>query len=109
MKQLICGSLNGLRIRQCLPQPYIRQTGKQDTWKAHQLGAVVQGLWSNPRARAAIDSRDRSRGCEGEDCGGKCLWRKARQPWKQGDTAESHVGGGSITITSLPLPASIDS
>ena len=79
------------------------------TQKAHRLGAVVQGLWSNPRARAAIDSRDRSRGCEGGDCGGKCLWRKARQPWKQGDTAESRVEGGSITITSLPLPANIDS
>ena len=31
-------------------------------------------------------------GCEGGDCGGKCLWRKSRQPWKQGDTAESHMG-----------------
>ena len=27
--------------------------------------------------------------------------RKAGQPWKQGDTAESHVGGGAITIASL--------
>ena len=27
VKQLICGSLNGLRIRQPLPQPYIPQTG----------------------------------------------------------------------------------
>ena len=32
------------------------------------------------------------RGHEGGNCGGKCLWRKAREPWKQGDTAESHVG-----------------
>ena len=32
--------------------------------------------------------RDGSRRCEGGDCGGKCLWRKARQPWNQGDTAE---------------------
>ena len=31
-------------------------------------------------------------GCEGGDRGGKCRWRKARQPWKQGDTAESHMG-----------------
>ena len=50
--------------------------------------------------------RDGSRGCERGDCGGKCLWRKARQPWKQGDTAESHVGSGAITIASLPhMPA----
>ena len=45
--------------------------------------------------------RDRSRGCEGGDCGGKCLWRKSWQPWKQGDTAESRIGGGAITIASL--------
>ena len=37
------------------------------------------------------------------------LWRKARQPWKQGDTVESHVGGGAITITFLSPPTSISS
>jgi len=31
-------------------------------------------------------------------------WRKAGQPWKQGNTAESWVGGGAITITSLSPP-----
>jgi len=41
-------------------------------------------------------------GMWGGDSGGKCLWRNARQPWKQGNTAESCVGGGSITIASLP-------
>ena len=35
------------------------------------------------------------------DCGGKCLWRNAGQPWKQGDNAESHVGDGDGTIASL--------
>ena len=53
--------------------------------------------------------RDRLRGCEGGDCGGKCLWRKAWQPRKQGDTTESHTEGGAITITSLSLHASIRS
>ena len=38
---------------------------------------------------------------------GRRLWlempvEKARQPWKQGDTAESCVGGGAITIAFLP-------
>ena len=42
------------------------------------------------------------RGFGGGDCVGKCLWRKAGQPWKQGDAAESHVEGGAITIASLP-------
>ena len=51
--------------------------------------------------------RDRLRGCEGGDCDGKCLWRKAGQPWKQGNAAESHVGGGAITIAFLTPPTSI--
>ena len=55
MKQLICGSLNGMRIRQPLLQPYIPRAGMQIPWKAQRLGAGVEGLWSNPRARAAVD------------------------------------------------------
>ena len=53
--------------------------------------------------------KDGSRGCEGGDRGGKCLWRKARQPWKQGDTAESHVEGVAITRASLSPQASLGS
>ena len=41
VKQLICGSLNGMRIRQSLLQPYIPQTGTQVPWKAPKLGAGV--------------------------------------------------------------------
>ena len=87
VKQLICGSLNGRRIRQSLPQPYTPQTGTQVPWKVQRLGARVQGLWSNPQAGAPVECGDRLRGCEGGDCVGKCLWRKARKPRKQGDTA----------------------
>ena len=58
--------------------------------------------------RAAVDCRETDRD-EGGDCGGKCLWRKAGQPWKQGDTAESHVGDGAVTIASLSPHASIGS
>ena len=32
------------------------------------------------------------RKCEGGDPCGKCWWGKARQPWKQGNTAESRIG-----------------
>ena len=39
VKQLICGSLNGVRIRQSLLQP--SQTGTQVPWKVQQLGARV--------------------------------------------------------------------
>ena len=41
---------------------------------------------------------DGPRGREGGDCGGKCLWRKARRPWKQGDTTELSIGSGAITV-----------
>ena len=53
--------------------------------------------------------RDRSRGCKGGDGGGKCLWREAGQPWKQGNTAESHIEDGTIAIASLSPAGSISS
>ena len=65
--------------------------------------------------RAAVDCGEMDRGdvrevtVVGSDCGGKCLWWKARQPWKQGDTAESRVGGGAMTIASDSPHASIGS
>ena len=40
-KQLICGSLNGMRIRQSLLHPYTPQTGTQVPWKVQQLGTGV--------------------------------------------------------------------
>ena len=40
MKQLVCGSLNGMRIRQSLPQPYIPLDGAMaGSWS---LGIVEQ-------------------------------------------------------------------
>ena len=39
---------------------------------------------------AAVDCGETDlKGCRGGDCGGKCLWGKAMQPWKQGDALES--------------------
>ena len=58
-------------------------------------------------ARAAVDHGENNWGDVRGDCGGKCLWRKAGQPWKQGHAAESRVGGGAITIASLSPPCSI--
>ena len=107
MKQLICGSLNGMRIRQSLMEPYIPWTGTQIPWKVQWLEAGVLGLWSNLRARAAVDCGEMDRGDgreeteDGNACGGK--------PWKQGDTAESCIPGEAITIASLPPHTSIGS
>ena len=59
--------------------------------------------------RAVVDCREMGQGDVREERGGKCLWRKARQPWKQGDTAESCIGGRAIAIASLSPHASTDS
>ena len=48
-------------------------------------------MWNDPRARAAVDCWETDQGDVREETGEKCLWRKARQAWKQGDTAESHI------------------
>ena len=62
VKHLVCGSLNRMRIRQFLPQPYIPRTGLQVLWKAKRLQAGVSGSGSNPTERAAVD-------CGGTDQG----------------------------------------
>ena len=66
-----------MRIRQSFLRPYIYWTGTLVPWKVQQLGAGVKGLWSNPRARAAVDCRETDRGDVREKivvrnaCGGK--------------------------------------
>ena len=62
VKQLTCGSLNGMRIRQSLLMPYIPRTGTQVPRKAQRLGAEIWGLWSNPRVRAAVNCRGTDQG-----------------------------------------------
>ena len=71
------------------PRQGRRSPGRPSDWEL-ELGTVEQ-FWGEG---CCWLQRDGLRGCEGGDCGGKCLWRKARQPWKKGNTAESHVGGG---------------
>ena len=66
-----------MRIRQSLLQPYKPQTGTWVPWKVQWLGAGVWGLWSNPRARAAVDCGETDPGDVREEillgnaCGGK--------------------------------------
>ena len=72
---------------------------------SQSLGIVEQ----SPGKGCCGLQRDGSSGCEGGDCGGKCLWRKARKPHKQSDTAESCISGGAITIASLSPHSSIGS
>ena len=99
VKQLICGSLSRMRIRQSLLQPYRPPM-------VQQLGAGVQGLWRNPWARAAVECRKanpgdvRAENVVGNACGGK--------PGSHGSKAiESCVGGGAINIASRPHTPSL--
>ena len=75
--------------------------------KAGLLEGAVAGSWSlgiveqSQHEGCCWLQRNRARGCEGGDWGEKRMWRKARQPRKQGDTAESRFGGGAITTASL--------
>ena len=85
------------------PEQGFRSSRERSIWELE-----FRDCQSNTRVRAVVDCRE-DWGCEGGDCGAKCLWRKARQPWKQGDTAESCVGGRAITIASLVPHASIGS
>ena len=60
-------------------------------------------MWSNPQARAPVDCGETDQGgVREETVVGRYLWRKAGQPWKRGNAAESHARGGDIIIASLP-------
>ena len=79
-------------------------------WKVQRLGARVWEVWSDPRAKAAVDFGEMDQGEVREEVVmGIACWRKGGQPRKQGDTAKSCIGGGAITITSLSPHASIHS
>ena len=60
--------------------------------------------------RAAVDCGEMDREEVREEIvGANAYGGKSRKPWKQGDTAESHVEGGAITILCLPRHACISS
>ena len=58
-------------------------------------------MWNNLRVKAADDCRETDGGDVREEIVVGNVWRKPRQPWKQGDTAESRIWDGAITIASL--------
>lgn len=68
----------------------------------HGLGAGGQRLKSNPGMRTAADCRETVQGARREGTAvGNAFRRKARQPWRQGATAESITEGGATTVVSL--------
>ena len=88
VKQLIWGSLSGMRIRQSLPQPYLPGQGRRSPGGNSSWELEFKGCGATPGRGLLWTVERRVVGMGGGDCGGKCLWRKAGKPWKQGDTAE---------------------
>ena len=102
VKQLICGSLNGIRITQRVLATAICTPDKD----AGPLKSIVAGSWHvgiGEQSQGKVCywlCGDSPRGSEGGDhmenvCGGKLL------PWRQGNTAESSAVGGTVTVASL--------
>ena len=86
-----------------LPQPYTPQRGTQVPLTDAAAGSWSLGIVEQSQGKGCCGLwRDRARACEGGDCGGKCLWRKARQTWKQGNTAVMCRGWGHHRSFSLP-------
>lgn len=92
VQQLICENGQWEPHRQSLPQPYVLY---RDT---SPLQHAVPGSWSEgiektiPKVRSAVDYGRWHTEMWGGDYWWECLWRKAWQPWRQGDTTESCVG-----------------
>ena len=57
-----------------------------------------RGWRAIPGQRLLSTVEDSLREQEGEDCSRKYVWRKDRQLWRQGATAESCAVGGTTTI-----------
>ena len=57
--------------------------------------------------KAADDCRETDGGDVREEIVVGNVWRKPRQPWKQGNTAESCIASRAITIASLSPNASM--
>ena len=94
VKQLICDSLNGLRITETMHVwSYVPWTGKQVHWNAPWLGAGAWGLGSNPKVRTVVDCGKMTGGDGSEKVHGEeCLWRNAGQLWRQGVESSQGVG-----------------
>ena len=91
-----------MRIRQSLPQPYIqrcRSPGRCNSWELEfrDCGAIPE--W----ARAAVDCGETDQGdVKEETLVGNACGEKLGSHGSKVILQESRVGGGAITIASLP-------
>ena len=72
VKQLICGSLNGKRIRQSLLQPTYP---RQECWSLQMCSSwelEFRDCGAIPGQGLLLTEKDGLRGCEVGDCDGKC-------------------------------------
>ena len=94
---MICDSLNGMKITQTILITAICTLDRSNRnlsgwelehrdWRAIPGQGLLLAMGKSPKGGDHIE---------------KCLWRKTRRTWRQGDTAESHTRGGVITIVTL--------
>ena len=90
LKQLICGSLNGMRIRHSLPQSY---TSDRDTGhlEGTAVGSRILGIVEQSQGKGCYWlQRYGLMGCEGGYWGAKCLWRNTRHHGRKGNCQVNH-------------------
>ena len=106
-QQLLCDSLSGVRNTQTILAAALCTLGRDPS----PPECEAAGSWHIRMGKQSQGEvcywllGDGLRRCEGEDHGGECLWKKARQSWRWGATAESCAGGGGITVAFLSPPA----
>ena len=103
MKQLICDSLNGVWATRTNCAMALCTLNK-DTSPPECLVAgswsmrIGEQFWARIAGNCGQTTWEYGRE---EILGGKCLWRKARWPWRQGTTTESCAESEAITVDSL--------
>ena len=85
MKQLICGSLNGMRIRQSLPRPYI-------SWAAQWQGLEFQDWGAIPGLGLLLTAERWIKGMRG------------RRLWWEMPVEESQAAGSKAILLSHVKP-----
>ena len=97
-----------MRLRQSLLKPYIPCIGTGSPGRRSGWELEFRDCGSIPGRGLQLTSERRM-----ERRWGRKLWWEmpveARQPWEQGNTAESCIAGGAVTIASLPGHTSIHS
>ena len=98
-----------MRIRQSLPQACTPWTGMQVVGRRSGWELEFRDCGAIPGRGLLLTVERRIQGMWGRRLWWEMPVQESLAPWKQGDTAESRIGRGAITVASLPSHASIRS